>query len=429
MSSDDQHPIDLLRERGFLADVTDEPALRARMDEGPITFYVGFDPTAPSLHIGNLVGIMAMAWLQRAGHRPIALAGGATGRVGDPSFRDEERSLLDEDTLAANLDGIRENLSRILDLADGAGLLVDNWDWTRDVPVMTFLRDVGKHFSVNAMIARESVRKRLEEREQGISFTEFSYQLLQAFDFSHLYGAHGCELQGGGTDQWGNVTAGVDLVRRQHGAQVFGISWPLIERSDGRKFSKSTGTAVWMDASMTSPYQYYQWFLNVPDADVVRFLKLYTFLDLDEIDLLARALAEDAAGREAHRALAREATRIMHGDDAVTTVERASEVLFGSDAFTDLDDDVLAQAFAEAPSVERSTDDLAAGIGLLELLVSLGGAKSNGEARRLVDQGAVRLNNTVVDDAARTIGPDDLASTTMLVLQVGKKRRYLAKFS
>ena len=235
-------PLDTLRSRGFIQDVTDEAALRDLLAAERVTFYVGFDPTAPSLHIGNLVGIMAMAWLQRAGHRPIGVAGGGTGRIGDPSGRDDERELLGEDSIARNLLAIEGQLGRVLDLDDG--LVLDNHEWISQWRFVDFLRQVGKHFSVNQMISRESVRRRLEEREQGISFTEFSYQLLQAFDFAHLYETFGCRLQGGGSDQWGNITAGVDLTRRLHGADVYGLVWPLIERSDGKKMSSSIGELI-----------------------------------------------------------------------------------------------------------------------------------------------------------------------------------------
>ena len=288
-------PIGSLRARGFVHGVTDEDGLRRLLATERVTFYVGFDPTAASLHIGHLMGMMAMAWLQRAGHRPIAVAGGGTGRIGDPSFRDEERELLDEDRLRHNLEGIRGQLARVLDLDDG--LLLDNYDWLGRFGFIEFLRDVGKHFSVNAMIARESVRRRLEEREHGISFTEFAYQLLQAYDFAHLYAAHGCRLQAGGSDQWGNITAGIDLTRRLHGGQVYGLVWPLVERSDGRKFSKSTGEAVWLDAGLTSPYAFYQWFFNVPDDDAAHFLRLFTFLPLEDIAALEDEQQRDPAAR------------------------------------------------------------------------------------------------------------------------------------
>jgi tyrosyl-tRNA synthetase len=421
-------PIDVLRARGFVQDVTDEQGLRALFDAGPVTFYVGFDPTAASLHAGNLVGMMAMSWLQRCGHRPIALAGGATGRIGDPSGRDTEREMLDEDVLQGNLAAIRRQLGHVVDLGDGRGMLVDNYDWTAPLSFLDFLRDVGKHVSVNGMLARESVKRRLESRDHGLSFTEFSYQLLQANDFAHLYQAHGCRLQGGGSDQWGNITAGIDLTRRVHGAQVFGLTWPLLTTADGAKFGKSAGNAVWLDADMTSPYAYYQYWLNAADADVVRFLKLFTYLDLDEIAELERQHEADPAARVAHRTLAREATRIIHGDAGVEAAERATGVLFGDQPFAGLDDATLSAAFEEAPSVVLTRSRLDEGLGVLELLTEVGATKSNGEARRLVQQGAVRINNAPVGDPAEQIGPQHLASERTIVIRLGKKRYFLARF-
>ena len=423
------NPVDTLRDRGFIQDVTDEDGLRHLFDTERVTFYVGFDPTAASLHAGNLVGMMAMAHLQRAGHRAIALAGGATGRIGDPSGRDAERELLDDTVLERHLAGIRTQLGMVLDLTDPErGILVDNHDWIGPLSFLDFLRDVGKHFSVNAMIARESVKKRLEEREQGISYTEFSYQLLQAYDFAHLFEAEGCRLQGGGSDQWGNITAGIDLTRRMHGGEVFGLTWPLLTTADGAKFGKSAGNAVWLDPEMTSAYSYYQYWLNADDRDVVKFLKLFTFLDLDEIAELERAHDADPRAREAHRVLAREATRVVHGDDGVDAAEHATAVLFGRQPFAGMDDRTLADAFAEAPTTVLDRARLDEGIGLLDLLSSIGAAASNGEARRHVQQGAVRLNNAVVDDATVTVTAADLASPTSLVVRVGKKRYFLARF-
>ena len=421
------HPLDVLAARGFIQDVTDADGLRAALAEGPVTFYYGADPTATSLHIGNLIGLMAMAWLQRAGHRPIALVGGGTGRIGDPSGRDQERELLSDDEIADRVARLRDQMSRVIDLDDpDRGVLIDNDRWLRSLNLVDFLRDVGKHFSVNQMIARESVRRRLEEREHGISFTEFSYQLLQAFDFAHLYATEGCRLQIGGSDQWGNITAGVDLTRRLHGGTVFGLVWPLVERSDGKKFSKSGGEAVWLAADETSPYAYYQWFLNVPDADVGRFLRLYTFLALDEISSLEAAARDDPAARPAQRALAVEATRIMHGDAGLADAERASEALFGDRSLVGLDARTLEDAFAGAPSTEIPAGRL--GLGVLEAMVAAGAASSNGEARRLIDQGGVRLNNALVEDTGRTIGEQDLVGHAMVVFRVGKKRYYLIKF-
>jgi tyrosyl-tRNA synthetase len=430
MSSDPTaNPIDVLRARGFVQDCTDEAGLRELFETERVTMYVGFDPTAPSLHVGNLVGMMALAWIQRLGHRPIALAGGATGRIGDPSGRDDERELLDEDQLQANLDAIRRQLSQLIDLdTPEQGRLVDNHDWTAPLSFLDFLRDVGKHFSVNAMIARESVKRRLEAREQGISFTEFSYQLLQAYDFAHLYASEGCRLQGGGSDQWGNITAGTDLVRKLHGGEAFGLVWALITTSDGSKFGKSAGNAVWLDPEMTSPYGYYQYWMNTHDDDVERFLKLFTFLDLDEVEDIVTEHAADPSARLGQRRLAEEATRILHGDDAVEQARAATEVLFGDAEFRGLDDRVLADAFAAAPTTELARTRLEDGLGLLELMTEVSAAKSNGEARRLVQQGGVRLNNVKVEDPTRTLGPDDLASDSALVLRVGKKRYHLARF-
>jgi tyrosyl-tRNA synthetase len=441
--SADLHPIDVLRARGFVQDITDEPALRRRFDEGPVTFYVGFDPSASSLHAGNLVGMMAMSWLQRLGHRPIAIAGGATGRIGDPSGRDAERSLLDEATLESNLAGIRHQLAQVLDLdvpgaratgsagPESRGMLVDNHDWLGPQTFLGFLRDVGKHVSVNQMLGRESVKRRLESREQGLTFTEFSYQLLQAYDFAHLYATHGCVLQGGGSDQWGNITAGTELTRKLHGGEVYGIVWPLLLTADGQKFGKSAGNAVWLDPVLTSPYQYYQWWLNAADADVPRFLRLFTYLPLERIAELETELERDPSARVAHKVLAREATRVVHGDEGVDQAEAATAALFGGGPLRGLDDATLAEAFEGAPTVvlsaSRLTDD--GGVGLLDVLREVGAATSTGEARRLVQGGGVRISGDRVDDPQRRLTPDDLASATTVVLQVGKKRRFLARFT
>ncbi|HEX9889434.1 MAG TPA: tyrosine--tRNA ligase, partial [Nitriliruptorales bacterium] len=280
----------------------------------------------------------------------------------------------------------------------------------------------------NQMIARESVKRRLEDREHGISYTEFSYQLLQAYDFAHLYQAEGCKLQVGGSDQWGNITAGSDLVRRLHGARAHGLVWPLLLTSDGRKFGKSAGNAVWLDAEMTSPYAYYQYWLNATDADAVRFLKLFTFLDLDEIAELERAHQAEPSHRVAHRRLAEEATRIVHGEEGLAQAQRATSVLFGDEPFSDLDERTIGDAFQAAPSVQFDRARLAQGLGLLELMTDVGAATSNGEARRLVEGGAVRINNARVQDPAHRVGPGDLATSTTLVLRVGKKRYFLARF-
>ena len=428
--------LDTLRERGFVADCSDEDGLAEHLAQGPIRFYVGYDPTATSLHVGHLVQMMAMAWLQRDGHRPYALSGGATGRIGDPSFRDDERPLLTEEQVEANLAGIRRDLNLVLDLAPHGtddperGRLVDNWDWFQHIGFLEFLRLVGRHVSVNQLIARENVRRRLEDREQGISYAEFSYGLIQGYDFAHLNAEEDVVLQLGGSDQWGNLLAGVDLARRLNGEKVFALATPLIEGSDGKKFSKSAGNAPWLDPSQTSPFAYYQWWFNTDDRDVERFLKLFTFLSLDEVAEVVAAHEQEPFRREGQRRLAEEATRLVHGEDGLRRAQAATGVLFGGDPVADLDADALAMAFAEAPSADVDRAQLDGdGMGLLTLLVEVGAASSNGEARRLVGQGGVRIGDDRVTDDARTVTGADLLPGDVVVLRVGKKRQFLARFA
>ena len=422
----DPNPVDVLRDRGFVQDLTDEDGLRQAFDEGSVTFYYGMDPTAPSLHLGNLIGLMAMAWLQRMGHRPIALAGGGTGRVGDPSGRDDERQLLDEAVLTENLAGIRQQASQFVDLDDG-GLLVDNHDWLGQISLMDFLRDVGKHASVNQMVARESVKRRLEERDQGISFTEFTYQLLQAYDFAHLHRAEGCTLQVGGSDQWGNIVAGTEMVRRLHGGLAFGLTWPLLTTASGAKFGKSAGNAVWLNAEMTSPYAYYQYWINAADDDVESYLLLFTFMERAQIDALLESHEEAPHQRQAQRRLAEEATRIMHGDAALAEAANATAVLFGNEPFSGLSDAVLGEAFEGAPSFELQPGAKEGEVSVLDVLTVSGAAASGSEGRRLVKQGGVRINNVQVADALRPLSPADFATTSTLVLRVGKKRYFVGR--
>ncbi len=422
-----QHPLDTLTARGLVQDVTDTDALRALLDDGPVTFYVGFDPTTPSLHIGHLLGMIAMGWLQRAGHRAIALVGGGTARIGDPSGRDTERMLLDDDAVEHNIAGLRRQIERVVDLSPGRGIMLDNHEWLGAFGFIEFLRDVGKHFSVNQMISKESVRRRLEEREQGISFTEFSYQLLQAYDFAHLNANHDCRLQLGGSDQWGNITAGVDLTRRLHGVEVEGIVWSLIERSDGKKMSASTGEALWLDPDLTSPYAFYQWFFNLPDADAGTFLRLYTYLPEDDIAELEQVTLEDPAARTAQRTLATEITRLIHGPEGLEEAEQATRILFGDEPFAALDDRTLADAFTGAPSADISAGRFSEGLGVISVMTEIGAARSRGEARRLIEQGGVRVNNLRITEHEQVLGTEHIAGSSTIVVRVGKKRYFLGR--
>ena len=325
--------------------------------------------------------------------------------------------------IEGNLAGIRSQLAHVLDL-DHDGGMVDNYTWTRQLMLLDFLRDVGVHASVNTMIAKDAVKTRLSAREQGLTFAELSYQLLQAYDFAVLNEQYGCVLQGGGSDQWGNIVAGIDLIRRRAGAVAYGLTWPLLTTADGTKFGKSAGNAVWLDAEMTSPYAYYQFWLNAADADVGRFLRLFTYRDEEEIVALEQELLKDPKAREAHRVLARDATAIIHGEDAVDQAERASAALFGgSGQATD-----SADVFAAAPSAEFARATLDEGLGVLDVLTTLGATKSNGEARRLVTQGAVRVNDALIDDPGQLLTPADLRDGDVMVFRLGKRRYFLARF-
>src|SRR5262245_18656979 len=324
--------LDELRWRSLLADCTDLDALTTRLSEGPIVLYAGFDPTSDSLHVGNLVPLFALRRFQLHGHDPIALAGGSTGMIGDPSGRSDERNLLTPDQLARNLDGIRPQLAKFLDFEarSNPARLVNNYDWTAQVGVLEFLRDVGKHVSVNAMVAKDSVRSRMETRDAGISYAEFSYMLLQGFDFYHLRKTYDCELQIGATDQWGNITVGVELTRKKLGATVWGLVSPLLTKSDGTKYGKTADGAVWLDPKRTSRYRFYQFFVNADDADVGRLLRTLTFLTPEEIQALEAELATNPGARAAQKALARELTTLVHGADSLRAVVKASEILFGA---------------------------------------------------------------------------------------------------
>jgi len=415
------HILDELAARGLVADVTDRDALKQALSSGPVSFYAGYDPTQPSLHVGNLVPLIMQARLQRAGHRPIVLVGGATGMVGDPSGKSAERNLLSDEELAANVAGIRAQFLRFLDFGSGptGALLVNNADWTRGVGYLEFLRDIGKYLTVNYMMAKDSVRARLEG-DAGISYTEFSYMLLQAFDFVQLSRAHGCRLQVGGSDQYGNITAGCELSRKMGGPQLFGLTAPLLLDSTGQKMGKtSTGERVWLDAERTSPYAFYQYFFNVTDEEAPRLLKLFSFRSLSDIDEVLRVHDADRGQRLAQRELAREFTTWVHGADETARVEEASRIMFGG-SLEGVQERTLELLTKVVPVVEIDRTELVNGLPLLDLLTRTV-AESKSAARRLLQQGGAYVNNVRVTDGERKIGIGDLVTPTLLVVRGGRK--------
>ena len=421
-----------LRFRGLIHQVTD-PGLEGRLDSDRMTAYAGFDPTADSLHVGHLLQICTLRRLQLAGHRPIAVAGGGTGFVGDPGGKSEERSLLTEDELGANLSGIRGQLERFLDFGDADGrpgaLLVNDADWLASMRLFDFLRDVGKHFTVNQMVAKDSVRSRLSRADQGISYTEFSYMLLQALDFLHLYDAFGCRLQLGGSDQWGNITMGIELVRKVRHQEVWGLTTPLVLKADGTKFGKTESGTVWLDAERTSAYQLYQFFLRTEDSVVGAYLRYFTFLTAEEILELDAATADRPERREAQRQLARRVCSLVHGQSATERAEQVAAALFTED-IAQLDEQSIVDAFADAPSTRLPLSRLAgAGMPLVDLLVDTGLSRSKGQARTTVEQGGAYVNNRRAVDVAQTVGTDDLVAERYLVVRHGKKDYHLVSFA
>ncbi len=414
--------IDDLIWRGLLADCTDLEGLRKRLAEGPIALYCGFDPTGDSLHVGHLVGQLTLRRFQLAGHRPIPLAGGATGMIGDPSGKSAERNLLTREQLVHNVTCIKNQLGRLLDFgrADNPAVLVDNADWTAPLSFLDFLRDVGKHFPLSAMLAKDSVKLRMGS-DAGISYTEFSYQLLQAYDFYHLRKALGCELQIGGSDQWGNITAGCDFVRRKLGVPVWGWTFPLITKADGSKFGKTESGAVWLDPERTSPYRFYQFFVNTEDAKVGEYLRKFTFLTRAEIEALEAAHAANPGAREAHRALAREVTTLAHGADATEAAIAASQILFGG-TIGDTPEAVFRDLIAEIPNAALDAATLdGEGAALIDLLVAAGLCPSKGQARRDLEAGGVYVNNQRSSGIEQRIGRGDLLYGRYLLLRKGKK--------
>lgn len=423
--------IDELRNRELIH-ITDDgqelftPGLEELLAREKVTAYIGFDPSADSLHIGNLLGIMTLVRMQKYGNTPIAIAGGGTGLIGDPGGKSEERPLLTREVLQANLEGIRAQLARFLDFdaGDNAALLINNADWLEEINAIDFMRDVGKHFSVNYMLAKESVRSRMTD---GISYTEFSYMLLQAYDFLTLYDRHGCLLQMGGSDQWGNITAGVDLIRRVRGVSAHALVTPLVTKSDGTKFGKSESGAVWLDAGKTSPFQFYQFWLNTADADVIQFMKYYTLLALDEINEYQEEVSERPERRAAQQKLATEVTRMTHGESGLRTALSATNVLFGGD-ISGLSADELLDIFQDVPSSslprERFEGD---GVQLRDLVAEVGLASSRGEARRLIQGGGVSLNNRRASDARQSVTLEHSVEGKVIVLRRGARQYRLVR--
>ncbi len=417
---------DELQWRGLVHQVTDE-GLWARMVAEPFTLYHGMDATADSLHVGSLLGVVTLRRLQRHGHAPLVLLGGGTSMIGDPGGRRTERPLLTREQVEAHAAGIRRQLESLLDFGSGPGAatLIDNADWLSPLRVIDFLRDVGKHFTVNTMLAKEAVRVRLEDPDQGISYTEFSYMLLQAYDFLHLFDTSGCRLQVGGSDQWGNITAGIDLIRRTRAEEAFGVTWPLVTKADGTKFGKSQAGNIWIDPRRTSPYQFFQFWVNADDRDVGRYLRLFTFLDRERIEELETAAGERPGEREAQRTLAREVTALVHGDDAAVAAERASAALFGGD-LRGLSEAQLQEVFAGAPSSRLARSDLEGeGVALVDLLAGSGLVPSKSAARQAITQGGVTVNGGREADVDRRLNASDLLAGRFLVLRRGKRSYHL----
>jgi tyrosyl-tRNA synthetase len=409
--------------RGLLADCTDRAALAERITASPIVLYCGFDPTADSLHVGSMVPLLTLRRFQLQGHHPIALAGGATGSIGDPSGKTQERQLLTKEAIARNIAGVKRQLQMLLDFETktNPARLLDNSSWTENVSYLDFLRDIGKHFSVNQMVAKESIRARMEDREVGISYTEFSYMLLQAFDFYVQCRDYGCELQIGGSDQWGNITAGIDLTRRKLGRTVYGVTLPLITKADGTKFGKTEAGTVWLDPARTSVYKFYQFWIRTDDRDVIQYLKYFTFLSQDEIGALERQHLENPGARAAHKALARAVTELVHGPSATEEAIRASEILFGGE-LAGITESTFNEIVGEVPTKELGRGELdGAGKLLIELLVNSGLCPSKGQARKDLEGGGVYLNNARETSPQRMVGTSDLLFDKHLLLRKGKR--------
>ena len=423
--------VEELKWRGMIHDIM--PGTEEQLNKEMTSAYVGIDPTADSLHIGHLVGVMMLKHLQRAGHRPIALIGGATGMIGDPSLKSAERNLLDEETLRHNQNAIKAQLAKFLDFdsdAPNAAKLVNNYDWMKDYSFLNFIRDIGKHLTVNYMMAKDSVKKRLSsESSVGMSFTEFSYQLLQGYDFVHLYEKEGCRLQMGGSDQWGNITTGTELIRRMNGGEAFALVCPLITKADGGKFGKTESGNVWLDRRYTSPYKFYQFWLNVSDDDAAKYIKIFTALPQEEIATLEAEQAANPHLRPLQKRLAKEVTTMVHSVEDYETAVEASNILFGNathEALAKLDEETLLAVFDGVPQFEISREAVNNGVSIMELLTESAAVfSSKGELRKLIQSGGVSLNKEKVSAPETTITTDNLLNNKYLLVQRGKKNYYL----
>ena len=413
--------IDELEWRGLLAQHTDLEKLRQALASGPVTFYCGFDPTAASLHHGHLVQVLMMRHLQKAGHRPIALVGGATGLIGDPRMT-AERQLQPKEVVAGWVERLRGQISRFLDFeGDNPAIMVNNMDWIQDLGAIELLRDLGKNFRMGTMLSKDAVARRLKS-EEGISYTEFSYQILQAYDFLQLYRRYGCTLETGGNDQWGNLVGGMDLIHKVEGKDVHVMTTPLITKADGSKFGKSEGGAIWLDPEMLLPYEFYQFWLGAEDADVVRFLKVFTFLSREEIEALAVEVAERPHKREAQKALAAEVTRLVHGQEALDQVLAATAALWGSGDLRSVNGKILKGATAHLPNAEVEIGKT----NLVDLLIAAGFEKGRGAAMRTIKNGGAYLNNQKVTDPDRTIGAEDVLPGSLVLFRKGKRNLAVA---
>ncbi|GBD68632.1 tyrosine--tRNA ligase [Tetragenococcus halophilus] len=412
-----------LKQRGLVHQTTDEKALEEQLNKESVKLYVGFDPTADSLHIGHLLPILMLRRFQQNGHTPIALVGGGTGMIGDPSFKDQERQLNPLETVQDWSNNVKQQLSQFIDFNNekNPAIVANNYDWLGEMTLIDFLRDIGKNFTINYMMSKESVKRRIEA---GISYTEFAYQLLQAYDFLKLYQKYGCLLQLGGSDQWGNITSGIELLHREEDVQGFGLTMPLITKADGKKFGKTEGNAIWLDANKTSPYEFYQFWLNTDDRDAVRFLKYFTFFSLDEIAQIEEEFNQAPETRVAQKALAKDVTTLVHGQKGYEQAKRISEALF-SGSVKELNTEELDQAFGGVPAYEVDSDD---SLNLVEILIAAGIDSSKRQAREDINNGAIYLNGDRIQDTSYEIQASDKLGGKTTVIRRGKKRYFLLRF-